>query len=97
MAQQQLSAEQQALVALQAEMAQTRNQLATVAQRFDQLTGAHNALQDFQGRPPHPQRGRGWFRAHRGVQFLVVGIENLWVSLALLLGAWRVHRKGCVT
>ena len=37
--------EQQALIALQAEMQQTRAQLATVSGRFDHLSAAHTALQ----------------------------------------------------
>ena len=37
--------EQQALVALQAEMADTRAQLAIVSTRFDQLAGMHTAAQ----------------------------------------------------
>ena len=39
------TAEQQALVALQQEMADTRAQLAVVSSRFDQLAGAHQAAQ----------------------------------------------------
>ena len=37
--------EQQALMALQAEMQQTRAQLAVVSTRFDQLATAHTGLQ----------------------------------------------------
>ena len=36
---------EQAMVALQAEMANTRAQLTHVSQRFDQMAGAHAALQ----------------------------------------------------
>ena len=39
------TAEQQALIALQAEMAQTRAQLAVVSTHFDQMAAAHTALQ----------------------------------------------------
>ena len=41
----QQSQEAQALIALQAEMIQTRAQLAHVSSRFDQMTAAHTALQ----------------------------------------------------
>ena len=40
-----MTAEQQALAALQGEMAQTRAQLAVVSNRFDQMSNAHTALQ----------------------------------------------------
>ena len=39
------TAEQQALIALQGEMTQTRAQLQHVSARFDQLSTAHSALQ----------------------------------------------------
>ena len=39
------TAEQQALIALQGEMTQTRAQLQHVSTRFDQLNAAHSALQ----------------------------------------------------
>ena len=38
--------EQQALIALQTEMGQTRAQLGVVSTRFDQLSAAHTALQN---------------------------------------------------
>ena len=45
MAGQPQSAEQQALIALQTEMGQTRAQLAHVSSRFDQMAAAHASLQ----------------------------------------------------
>ena len=45
MAAQGATTEQQAMIALQQEMQQTRAQLAMVSSRFDQLATAHTALQ----------------------------------------------------